>query len=219
MSGRSQTQVFESPRPVLMAIVGPSGARSAGAAIRGGADLVQVRAKEMTSRQLTALVREVICEVGRADLVLVNSRPDIALLTGALGVHLPESGLDPRSVRQAFPGLLIGVSRHDRIGLERADSQGADFAMVGPVFETPGKETRALGVARLSELLFGLKIPVLAVGGVAPHHAFALLACGASGLAAIRPFANPEGASPAATSFREALDDGGGRGPGGGGAA
>ena len=201
-----------------MAIVGPSGARSAGAAIRGGADLVQVRAKELTSRQLAALVREVICEVGRADLVLVNSRPDIALLTGALGVHLPESGLDPRSVRQAFPGLLIGVSRHDRAGLEQADSQGADFAMVGPAFETPGKEARALGLARLKELLRGLRMPVLAVGGVAPNAVAALLACGASGVAAIRPFENPESASRAAASFREVLDPEKGPGPRGGGA-
>jgi len=203
-------------RPVLMAIVGPSGACSAGEAIRGGADLVQVRAKELTSRQLAALVREVIAEVGRADVVLVNSRPDIAFLTGALGVHLPESGLDPRSVRAAFPGLLIGVSRHDRTGLEQAESQGADFAMVGPVFETPGKETRSLGVARLGELLRGLKMPVLAVGGVTPNDAAAVLACGASGLAAIRPFGSPDRASRAAASFREALDLGGGRAvPGG----
>jgi len=211
VSGRSQ-QVFTGPRPVLMAIVGPSGARSAAEAIRGGADLVQVRAKDLTSRQLAALVREVIAEAGRADLVLVNSRPDIALLTGALGVHLPESGLDPRSVRQAFPGLLIGVSRHDRAGLDRAASQGADFAMVGPALKTPGKEARALGVARLQELLQGLKMPVLAVGGVTPDDAAALLACGACGLAAIRPFASPEGAARAAASFREALDDGGDRG-------
>ncbi len=210
MSGRSQTQVFGGPRPVLMAIVGPSGARSAAEAIRGGADLVQVRAKELSSRRLTALVLEVIAAVGRADLVLVNSRPDIASLTGALGVHLPESGLDPQGVRQAFPGLLIGVSRHDRAGLDRAASQGVDFAMVGPAFETPGKEARALGLARLSELLSGLKMPVLVVGGVAPDNAAALLACGAAGLAAIRPFEHPENASKAAASFRVELDGRGG---------
>jgi len=195
-----------------MAIVGAGGARSAAAAIRGGADLVQVRARERDSRGLVALVRDVIGEVGRADLVLVNSRPDIAEITGALGVHLPESGLDPRSVRLAFPGLRIGVSRHDRAGLERAVADGADFAILGPAFETPGKEARALGVARLELLLRGLKLPVLAVGGVAPSDAASLLACGASGVAAIRPFANPETASRAAASFREALDEGGGRG-------
>lgn len=199
-----------------MAIVGASGARSAGEAVRGGADLVQVRAKELSSRALLALVREVIAAVGSADRVIVNSRPDIALLAGARGVHLPESGLAPRAVREAFPGLLIGASRHDRAGLEEAALQGADFAMVGPVFETPGKEPRVLGVARLGELLRGLQMPVLAVGGVSPGDVAVLRSCGVAGVAAIRPFARPEGASGAAASFREALDADGGRGASGG---
>ena len=177
--------------PILMAIVGAGGARSAAEALRGGADLVQVRAKELTSRELAALVREVIAETGRADRILVNSRPDIAELTGARGVHLPESGLDPRSVRRAFPGLLIGVSRHDREGLERASGDQADYVMIGPV----------------------LKTPVLAVGGIAPGHVAALLAAGVRGIAALRPFASAEGALRAAASFREALDQGGREAP------
>lgn len=201
------------PHPILMAIVGAGGARSAAEALRGGADLVQVRAKELTSRDLAALVREVIAETGRADRILVNSRPDIAELTGARGVHLPESGLDPRSVRRAFPGLLIGVSRHDREGLERAAGDCADYVMIGPVLKTPGKEERALGLPRLEELLRGAKTPVLAVGGVAPGQVEALLAAGVRGIAALRPFASAEGAWRAAASFREALDQGGREAP------
>ena len=190
-----------------MAIVGAGGARSAGEALRGGADLVQVRAKELGSRELLSLVREVIGEAGGADRILVNSRPDIAALAGARGVQLPESGLDPRSVRAAFPGLLIGVSRHDREGLERAAVEGADFAIAGPAFETPGKEARALGIARFDALLRGLPLPVLLVGGVTPADAAALGALGARGVAAIRPFANPRDAATAAAAFRQALDE------------
>ncbi len=190
-----------------MAIVGEGAARSAGEALRGGADLVQVRAKGLGSRELLALVREVIAEAGGADRILVNSRPDIAALAGARGVQLPESGLDPRSVRRAFPGLLIGVSRHDREGLERAAAEGADFAIVGPAFETPGKEARALGLARLKELLRDLPLPVLVVGGIAPADASPLRALGARGVAAIRPFAKPHAAATAAAAFRQALDE------------
>ncbi len=195
-----------------MAIVGAGGARSAGEALRGGADFVQVRAKELTSRELLALVRDVIVAAGRADRILVNSRPDIAALAGARGVHLPESGLDPRSVRAAFPGLLIGVSRHDRAGLEKAALDQADFAMVGPVFETPGKEPRALGVSGLGDLMRGLTMPVLAVGGVTPGDVPALRSCGVIGVAAIRPFTPAERAREAAASFRAVLDEGRGRG-------
>ena len=189
-----------------MAIVGAGGARSAREAVRGGADLVQVRAKELNSRELLRLVRAVIAEVGAADRVFVNSRPDIAELTGALGVHLPESGLDPRSVRRAFPGLQLGVSRHDRPGLDRAAREEADFAILGPALQTPGKEARALGVARLAELVSGLRLQVLAVGGIAPGDVPELLASGVRGIAALRPFVSPEGASSAALAFREALD-------------
>jgi len=189
-----------------MAIVGLSGARSAGAAIRGGADFVQVRAKNLGSRDLAALVRDVIAEAGRPDVVLVNSRPDIAELTGARGVHLPETGLDPRAVRRAFPGLLIGVSRHDARGLERAADAGADFALVGPVFETPGKEPHAFGPTRLEELLRGLKMPVLAVGGMTPDRVEVLRRCGVRGVAAIRPFENPAEAEEASAAFRQALE-------------
>lgn len=188
-----------------MAIVGAGGARSAGEAIRGGADFVQVRAKELTSRDLAGLVRDVIAEVGRADRVLVNSRPDIAELTGAGGVHLPESGLDPLGVRRSFPGLLIGVSRHDRAGLLRARDEGADFALLGPVFETPGKERRALGMPRLQELLTGVGLPVILVGGVTPGSATTLISAGARGVAAIRPFEDPKAARSSAEAFRQAL--------------
>lgn len=188
-----------------MAIVGAGGARSAGEAVRGGADFVQVRAKELTSRDLAGLVRDVIAEVGRADVVLVNSRPDIAEVTGALGVHLPESGLDPLSVRRSFPGLLVGVSRHDRPGLDRARDEGADFAILGPVLETPGKEHRALGMLRLQEMLRGVGLPVILVGGVTPASAPALISAGARGVAAIRPFEDPKGAFSAAEAFRRAL--------------
>ena len=168
---------------------------------------MQVRAKELTSRGLLALVRGVIAEAGGGERILINSRPDLAELTGAAGVHLPESGLDPRSVRRSFPGLLIGVSRHDRSGLERARDEGADFAIVGPVYPTPGKEDRELGEARLRDMLLGAALPVLVVGGITPSNAPRLRGIGARGVAAIRPFALSEAAS-SASAFRAALDGG-----------
>jgi len=188
-----------------MAIVRARDARSTGKAIHNNADLVQVRAKELTSRDLARLVREVIAEVGRADRVLVNSRPDIAEITGALGVHLPESGLDPLSVRRSFPGLRIGVSRHDRAGLDRAKDEGADFALLGPAFPTPGKEGRALGMIRLEETLKGLGLPVILVGGITPANAATVIGAGAQGVAAIRPFEDPKVARSSAGAFRQTL--------------
>lgn len=193
-------------RPILMAIVGSGGVLSAVHALQGGADLVQVRAKELTGCDLMALVRAVVAAIGDGDRVIVNGRPDIAHLAGARGVHLPESGLDPREVRRVFPGLLVGVSRHDREGLERAVDERADYAMLGPVFNTPGKADRALGTVRFHEHVRGLSIPVIAVGGVAPGTVRATLDSGASGIAAIRPFIDAWMARTEAASLRSALD-------------
>ncbi len=202
----SLLEILGSSRPILMAIVGAHGAIAAGRAVRGGADLVQVRAKQMSSGALMRLVREVITEVGDAGRVIVNSRPDIAERAGAAGVHLPESGLDPRAVRRAFPGLGVSVSRHDRLGLEQAAAEGADFAILGPVFDTPGKGAHFLGTSGLRAVLRGVDIRVIAVGGVTALNASDLIGCGASGVAAIRPFAEPLTAETEATRLRSSLD-------------
>lgn len=197
---------FFGSRALLMVIVGEGGARSAGEAIRGGADLVQVRAKHLSSRNLIDLVRQVVLEIGSAERVVVNSRPDIAALTGAWGVHLPESGLDAPSVRAAFPQLRVGVSRHDRQGLDRAVAEGADYALLGPVFETPGKEARVMGVAAFGDAVRRLPLPVFAVGGINLERLGTLLAAGASGAAAIRPFAFEATTREEARRWRLALD-------------
>lgn len=200
-------EILRATRPILMAIVGAEGgALCAGRAVRGGADLVQVRAKQISSGALMQLVRDVISEVGDSARVIVNSRPDIAERAGAGGVHLPESGLPSREVRSAFPGLCVSVSRHDRAGLDRAVAEGADFAILGPVFNTPGKSARVLGTSGLRGALHDLGIQVIAVGGVTPLNASETVGCGASGVASIRPFDDLITAQSQATLFRERLD-------------
>jgi len=162
--------VFGVDQPILMAIIGPGGARSAGEAVRGGADLVQVRARELGGGDLVALVRAVIAEVGTPRRVIVNSRPDIAELTGARGVHLPESGLDPRDVRRSFPQLLLGVFWHSRSGFLAGAEAGADYAILGPVFASPGKEDATCGLDGFESALRGIRLPVLAVGGLSAQN-------------------------------------------------
>ena len=196
------SQPFAGRVPVLMAIVGAKGARSGGEAVRAGADLVQLRAKELSGREMTAAAREVIRDVGGSDRVLLSSRPDIAELLDCLGVHLPESGLDLVAVRREFPRLVVGVSRHDREGLLRAEGEGADYVLLGPAFPSPGKEERALGIERWRKMVQGVTCPVLAVGGVTPANARAILDVGGSGVAAIRPFLSFESSGAAVRAFR-----------------
>jgi thiamine-phosphate pyrophosphorylase len=156
-------------------------------AAAAGVDRVQVREKDLGGSALRALVAEVVATAGAA-MVLVNSRPDVAVAGGAQGVQLPEDGLPVRDVKRAFPDLVVGASRHSVEGARRAEAEGADFVLLGPVFDTPGKEGRVLGLGPLSEAARSLGIPVHAVGGIDAGNARRVVEAGAHGLAAIRPF-------------------------------
>jgi thiamine-phosphate pyrophosphorylase len=174
-------------------------------AAAAGIDDVQVREKDLPARALLGLVREIGTAVaGTAARVLVNGRPDVAAAAGAAGAQLPEEGLPVGDVRRCFPGLAVGASRHSVAGVVQAEREGAHFVILGPVFATPGKEARALGLDVLAEAARAVRIPVYAIGGVDAGRARDLVTAGARGLALMRPFL---AAPPAATvaALRAAL--------------
>jgi thiamine-phosphate pyrophosphorylase len=159
------------------------------AAARAGVDVVQVREKTLTDRRLLALVSAVRAAMAStATRLLVNGRPDVAVAAGADGVQVPEEGLPVAEVKRAFPRLTIGASCHSVEAARRAAGEGADFVLLGPVFTTPGKEERALGLDVLAAAAAAVTVPVFAIGGVTPARVPALRAAGARGGAAIRPF-------------------------------
>ena len=163
-----------------------------GAAFRAGVDWVQVREKRMPVRALCGLVERAarLPEKGGGKL-LVNERLDVALACGADGVHLPADSLPAGAVRRATPrDFLVGVSCHTVEEVEAAAREGASFAVLGPIFATPGKGP-PLGVDLLRQVcgrVAPLRFPVLALGGVTLENAVACLDAGAAGLAAIRLF-------------------------------
>lgn len=159
-------------------------------AARAGADFVQLREKDLSGRELLALAREVVAAVsGTATRVLVNGRPDVACAAGAHGVQLPAEGLPVAAVRGAFPGLIVGASCHDAADVRSAAAAGAALVVLGPVFATPGKESRALGAEALAAIARDAAVPLFAIGGMDAAGAEAARAAGARGVAAIRPFA------------------------------
>jgi thiamine-phosphate pyrophosphorylase len=163
-----------------------------GAAFRAGVDWVQVREKRMPARALCGLVGRVarLPEEGAGKL-LVNERLDVALACGADGVHLPADSLPAGVVRRATArNFLVGVSCHTVEEVEGAAREGASFAVLGPIFATPGKGP-PLGVELLRQAcgrVVPLRFPVLALGGLTLENAAACLDAGAAGLAAIRLF-------------------------------
>ncbi len=177
-------------------------------AARAGVDCIQLREKDLNTKELEQLAREAVGVIRKLRTenreprtrFLINSRTDVALAAAADGVHLRSDDISPGEVRNIWGqvlarspqsqarGPLIAVSCHSQDDVLQARSNGADFAVFAPVFEKrdlPG--TPPAGLAALREAC-QTKIPVLALGGVTLENAASCLEAGAAGIAAIRLF-------------------------------
>jgi thiamine-phosphate pyrophosphorylase len=175
-------------------------------AVRAGVDYVQLREKDLSIRELESLAREavdIIAKVGKDNqesrtALLINSRTDMALATGADGVHLRSVDISPQEVRAIWKSgagaaarenqsrsPLVAVSCHLQAELTQAEAQDASFAVFGPVFEK--KDAMPAGLTRLREACQA-KMPVLALGGITVANARSCLEAGAAGIAGIRLF-------------------------------
>jgi thiamine-phosphate pyrophosphorylase len=163
-----------------------------GRAVQAGIDLVQIREKDLAARELLELARAAAALVrGSATRILVNARADVALAAGAHGVHLPANSVPPADIRKLAPsGFLVGVSCHSEEEVLGAAQEGADFAVFGPVFETPSKSKYGppQGAAKLRQACRVSGMPVYALGGVNLSNAAECFAAGATGIAAISLF-------------------------------
>jgi thiamine-phosphate pyrophosphorylase len=122
---------------------------------------------------------------GRGAAVFVHARPDLAVALEADGLQLRRNDLSPADARRVFPNGRIGVSVHDRAEAEQAIRDGADYLVVGSVFEStshPGRPAKGL---RWLEALTGLGRPVIAIGGITRERVDPVRSAGASGIAAI----------------------------------
>jgi thiamine-phosphate pyrophosphorylase len=155
-----------------------------------GVDLIQIREKDLSPRELTALVREAlfICRHAR---VIVNTRADVALACGAAGAHLPAGSPPPSAWRSiAPPAFLIGVSCHSLDELQRAAREGADYALFSPVFRPLSKPDGRPphGLDGLRAACSAVPIPVYALGGITAENMIHCLQAGAAGVAGISLF-------------------------------
>ena len=182
-------------------------------AARAGVDYIQLREKDLSTRELETLAREAVAVVREnhpdpghglaATRLLINSRTDVALAVGADGVHLRADDVAPHEVRQmldvsahrpsATDHFFVAASCHTVADVIRAESERADFAVFAPVFEKKDaplflkETTQPAGLAALREACRA-KIPVLALGGVTLENAASCLDAGAAGVASIRLF-------------------------------
>lgn len=160
-------------------------------AFQAGVDYVQLREKDLSAAALRDLARRLLQLRGEARArLLVNSRVDVAVATGADGVHLPTTALPLAGLRAQIPQLqIVGVSCHNEQEVDEAVAAGADYLLVSPVFATPSKpDAVPLGLERLKRICAQSSLPVFALGGVSRANAAQCVAAGARGIAGIRLF-------------------------------
>jgi len=176
-------------------------------AVRGGVNIVQLREKHMAGAELVELglrVRDVIA--GEA-LLFVNSDVEAAIALGADGVHLPDGAGSVAEVRaRCGEGVLVSRSVHDAEAAVRAEREGADFALLGTVFETASKPgTRTIGVEGARAACNAVAIPVVAIGGITASNAARAIGAGAAGVAVIGALLDADDPLAAARSLAAAI--------------
>ncbi len=144
----------------------------------------------MVSSELLDTALKLKSVIKKNTFLIINDRIDIALLTQADGIHLPGNSFTLKQVKQLMPGVLTGKSVHSVSEAVKAENDGADYLLFGPVFRTPAKIKygKPQGLKKLKKVCDNVNIPVYAVGGINPMRIKKCTAAGAYGIAGIREF-------------------------------
>jgi thiamine-phosphate pyrophosphorylase len=154
-----------------------------------GVPAIQLRERDLSARELVTLAREVqAVTASRRSQLLINDRIDVALALEGVGVHLRSNSL-PVSVARQLLGAqrLLGISVHAVEEVVSAQSQGADYIVLGPIYETPSKQMFGppLGIHNLEKACRLVRIPIIGIGGVTAARAREMRRAGAFGVAVI----------------------------------
>ena len=174
------------------------------AAVRGGATSVQVRLKRATPREVVEITKALVSKVPVP--VIVNDRADIALASGAAGVHVGEADLPVTAIRRFAPaGFIIGAS----LGAEAelANAKEADYVGIGPLFATDTKDDagKAIGIDGFKKFAGLAGRPAIAVGGLTADRAAQVMAAGGAGVAVINAIFKGDDPERAARSIAAAI--------------
>lgn len=172
------------------------------AAVRGGVDIVQIREKSMLDGELLAVLQEARDVTRRLGVPLVvNDRPDLAVLSEADYVHVGQGDLPVAAARRF--GLRVGQSTHSAAELDRSD---ADYAAVGPIYATPTKKGRpAVGLEVVRYAAEHAQGPWFAIGGIDAGNVADVVAAGAERIAVVRAIGDAPDPERAAAVIRASL--------------
>jgi thiamine-phosphate pyrophosphorylase len=160
-----------------------------GQALQAGVRAVQLREKDLATRDLYDLAGKLLAMTRRTGAaLLINDRVDVAMALAADGVHLTRRSLPPREARSLLgPEKLIGISCHSLAEVREAEDGGVDFVVLGPIFETQSKARfgAPLTTAILRPARAITSLPILVIGGINTMRIPEVMAAGADGVAVI----------------------------------
>lgn len=180
-------------------------------ALAAGVKLIQLREKEMATRDFTALAfaaRKLTAASGA--LLIINDRPDIAMAVDADGVHLGQDDFPAEHAVRLAPEMIVGVSTHNEAEAVAAEKHGASYVNIGPVFPTatkeyPGEYIGLAGIDRISETI---SIDFTVMGGIKETHIPDLLEHGARTIALVTAVTMADDPREAAGSLLRAIRQG-----------
>ncbi len=176
-------------------------------AVRGGVDLVQLREKDLPAGELLGLATSLSVAIGGRAKLIVNDRADVALAAGAEGIQLGEDALPVSAARKTLGRrALIGRSVHSESGASQAESDGADFLLVGTMFASrshPGEEPAGTDLMR--RISRNCRLPLIGIGGITPENAPEVIEAGGSGVAVITNILAASNPEEAAARLKEAI--------------
>lgn len=178
------------------------------AACQGGADVIQLRDKNLSARALVELCQELqnICHA-TGTLFVLNDRVDVALAADLDGVHVGQDDLPVKMARQILGHKkIIGCSCHSLAQAKQAQSDGADYVSCGPLFSTPTKpDYQPVGLGLIKEYLPDIKIPFVPIGGIDDSNLEQVLAAGAPRAAVVRAVCGADDIQSAAKRFKDKI--------------
>lgn len=178
-------------------------------ALRAGVDVIQLREKNISSAEYLCRAK-ILVEMAQntGTKVIINDRVDIALLSGADGVHLGQDDVPAQDARRLMgSGKVIGVTAKTQEQAKAAEAAGADYLGSGAWFPTSTKQDAVpITQERYREILEAVSIPDVAVGGITVENCGVPLACGCDGLAVSSGIMKATDISGTARRFRRILD-------------
>jgi thiamine-phosphate pyrophosphorylase len=178
------------------------------AALTGGADIVQLREKELGRAEIerAAGTFRRVADTYSA-LFILNDDPELAHSCRADGVHVGQDDVSAEQARELLgPKAIIGLSTHSKEQIAASADRPVDYISVGPIWETPTKEGRpAVGLDLISHAAEHAPHPFFAIGGIDPGNAEQVVKAGAERLCAVRAIRDAADPEAAAAALRQAF--------------